>query len=77
MKIRTKVKGTSVKTTLNPACSLCTTSGKSRGVIASGGLRMIQAATRKIVNQFLDAFTKHFLQISASWAGTVLLPSSV
>lgn len=35
------------------------------GMIASVGQRMVQAATRKIVNQFFEAFTKQFQQASA------------
>lgn len=36
------------------------------GVIASVGQRMIQAATRKIVDQFFQAFTRQFQQASAT-----------
>ena len=36
------------------------------GMIASLGQRMIQAATRRIVDQFFQAFTKQFQQASAS-----------
>jgi len=36
------------------------------GMIASVGQRMIQAATRKVVDQFFQAFTKQIQQVSAS-----------